>query len=78
MERCDFIRGFSDEKLATQHLEDLKKKGLTNVAKRLRNEEQGHASLLTAAVSSSVVSQINALKPDFPGSELKKIECIVL
>ena len=69
---------FSDEKLATQHLEDLKKKGLTSVAKRVRNEEQGHASLLTAAVSSTVVKQINTLKADFLGSELKKIECKVL
>ena len=69
---------FSDEKLATQHLEDLKKQGLSNVTKRLRNEEQGHNSLVTAAVSSTAVSQINALKPDFPGSELKKIECNAL
>ena len=69
---------FSDEKLATQHLEDLKKKGLTNVAKRLRDEEQGHASLVTSAISATVVEQINALKPDFLGSELKKVECNAL
>lgn len=66
---------FSDEKLATQHLDDLRSKGILNAVKRLRNQEQGHASLLTSPITASVADALSALKPDFPGSELKKMTC---
>ena len=69
---------FSDEKLATHHLEDLKARGINNVAKRLRNEESGSASLVTSAITPDLASKLNALKPDFPGSEIKQTTCNAL
>lgn len=69
---------FSDEKLATQHLDDLKSKGILNATKRLRNEEQGYASLVLSPINAGLAAQLSSLIPDFPGSELKKIECNAL
>ena len=69
---------FSDEKLATNHLEDLKAKGVTNVIERLRNEKSGGVSLVTVAITPDQLSKLNALKPDFPGSEINETGCKAL
>lgn len=66
---------FKDEQLATKLLEELKSKGVTSAVKGLRNHEKGQASLLINNVSSDMASEIDRLKPDFPGSELKEVAC---
>ncbi len=66
---------FSDEKLAKQHLDDLKAIGINNVAKRLRNDASGNTSLLTSAITNDTASKLSALKPEFPDSILKKSAC---
>lgn len=66
---------FKDEQLATKLLEELKLKGVKSVVKGVRNQENGRASLLISNMSADMAAEIDKLKPDFPGSELKQINC---
>jgi hypothetical protein len=66
---------FKDEQLAAKLLEDIKKKGVTSAVKGVRNQEQGQTSLLISNMSLDKVVEIDKLKPDFPGSELKQVTC---
>ena len=66
---------FKDEQLASKLLEDLKKKGVVSAVKGVRNQEQGQTSLLISNMSLDKVVEIDKLKPDFPGSELKQVTC---
>lgn len=66
---------FKDEQLATKLLEELKAKGVVSAVKGVRNQEKGQASLLINKMSSDVAVEIERLKPDFPGSELKQVSC---
>ena len=66
---------FKDEQLAAKLLEELKTKGVSSAVKGLRNHEKGQASLLINNMSSDMASEIDRLKPDFPGSELKEVAC---
>lgn len=66
---------FKDEQLATKLLEELKAKGVVSAVKGVRNQEKGQASLLINKMSSDVAVEIDRLKPDFPGSELKQVSC---
>lgn len=66
---------FKDEQLAAKLLEDLKKKGVVSAVKGVRNQEQGQTSLLISNMSLDKVVEIDKLKPDFPGSELKQVTC---
>jgi hypothetical protein len=66
---------FKDEQLAAKLLEDLKSKGVGSAVKGVRNQERGQTSLLIDNMSPDMVDEINRLKPDFPGSELKQVTC---
>lgn len=66
---------FKDEQLATKLLEELKGKGVRSAVKGVRNQEKGRSSLLISNMTSDMASEIDKLKPDFPGSELKQVNC---
>jgi len=66
---------FKDEQSATKLLDELKTKGVDSAAKGLRNQEKGRASLLISSMSSDTAAEIDKLKPEFPGSELKQVAC---
>jgi hypothetical protein len=66
---------FKDEQLATKLLEDLKSKGVNLAVKAIRNQESGRSSLLISDISPDKVTELNNLKPDFAGSELKEVSC---
>ncbi|HWT28816.1 MAG TPA: SPOR domain-containing protein [Methylophilaceae bacterium] len=66
---------FKDEQLATKLLEELKAKGVVSAVNGVRNQEKGQSSLLINKMSSDIAIEIDRLKPDFPGSELKQVSC---
>jgi hypothetical protein len=66
---------FKDEQLAAKLLEELKSKGVVSAVKGVRNQEKGQASLFISHMTSDAAAEIEKLKPDFPGSELKQATC---
>jgi len=66
---------FKDEQLAAKLLEELKSKGVVSAVKGVRNHEKGQASLFISNMSADTAAEIEKLKPDFPGSELKQVTC---
>lgn len=66
---------FEDEQLATKLLNELKAKGVKDVVKALRNQGQGHSSLLFNNLTTTEVTALNKLKPDFPEADLKEVGC---
>jgi hypothetical protein len=66
---------FKDEQLATKLLEELRRRGVNSAVKGVRNQEKGQSSLFISNMSSDTAAEINELKPDFPGSELKQAIC---
>ncbi len=66
---------FEDEQLATKLLNELKAKGVKDVVKTLRNQGQGHSSLLFNNLTTTEVTALNKLKPDFPEADLKEVNC---
>ncbi|HSH71600.1 MAG TPA: hypothetical protein VK974_00960 [Methylophilaceae bacterium] len=66
---------YKDEQLATKRLEDLQTRGVRSAVKALRNQEQGQASLVINSMAPDMVAEIEKLKPDFPGSEIKQVSC---
>jgi SPOR domain len=66
---------FKDEQLAAKLLEELKSKGVVSAVKGVRNHEKGQASLFISNMSADTAAEIEKLKPDFPGSELKQATC---
>jgi hypothetical protein len=66
---------FKDEQSAVKLLDELKTKGVDSAVKGVRNQEKGRASLLISSMSSDTAAEIDKLKPEFPGSELKQVAC---
>lgn len=66
---------FKDEQLANKLLEELRAKGVVSAVKGVRNQEKGQSSLLISSMSGDTANEIEKLKPDFPGSELKQVAC---
>jgi hypothetical protein len=66
---------FKDEQLAAKLLEEVKSKGVVSAVKAVRNQEKGRTSLFISNMSSDTAAEIEKLKPDFPGSELKQATC---
>lgn len=66
---------FKDEKLATKLLDDLHGRGVKTAIKGLRNHESGQSSFYIKNVPDEVAGEIDKLRPDFSGSELKKVAC---
>lgn len=66
---------FKDEKLANRLLEDLHARGIKLAVKGVRNQEKGQSDLFMKDVAASVADEIRKLQPDFPGSELRQVDC---
>jgi|SRR5690554_6626642 hypothetical protein len=66
---------FKDEQLATKLLEDLRSKGVSNAVKGIRNQEHGRSSLYISSMPSELMSGLESLKAEFPGSEIKLVTC---
>lgn len=66
---------FKDEALATRLAEDMRNRGVTDVAKTVRNQEGKQFVLAIRNISDTTAEEIQRLKPDFPYSELKRVEC---
>jgi len=66
---------YKDEQLAAKRLEDVQTRGVRSAVKALRNQEQGQASLVINSMAPDMVAEIEKLKPDFPGSEIKQVSC---
>lgn len=66
---------FKDESLATRLAEDMRSRGVTDVVKAVRNQEGRQFLLTLRNLPESRAEEIRRLKPDFPYSELKQVEC---
>jgi hypothetical protein len=66
---------FKDEALANKLLDDLHARGLKSAIKGIRNHENGQASFYLKEVTEAAAAEIDKLKPDFSGSEFKKVTC---
>jgi hypothetical protein len=66
---------FKDEQLAAKLLEELKGRGVRSAIKGARNSGKSQASLIVQHVSNDMVAELDKLKPDFAGSELKPVTC---
>jgi len=66
---------FKDEALANKLLEDLKLKGVRSAIKGLRNHESGQSHFLLKHVNERTADELGKLRPDFPGSEIRKVAC---
>lgn len=66
---------FKDEALATRLADELRNRGVSDVVKAVRNQEGKQSVLLLKNISDSAAEEIRKLKPDFPYSEIKQINC---
>ena len=66
---------FKDEQLASKRLEDVKSRGVVSAVKAVRNQEQDQSSLIINNMAADTAAEIEKLKPDFPGSEIKQVTC---
>lgn len=66
---------FKDEQLASKLLEEVRGRGVTSAVKGVRNQEKGQSSLVINNMSADIADEIEKLKPNFPGSELKQVSC---
>lgn len=67
---------FKAEALATKLVEELHSRGIQSAVKGQRNHEGGQTGYTIKNVSAAQAEEIGKLKPDFPGSELKQINCL--
>jgi hypothetical protein len=66
---------FRDESLATKLVEDLRKKGVRDVVKDVRNQGAGTSSLMLEGVTPTLYGQLKKNLPDYPRTEIKEVEC---
>ncbi len=66
---------FKDEALATRFLNDLQQRGVHSAVKGRRNHEGGQTSYMLKNIALNQLDTFDRLKPDFPGSELRQINC---
>jgi len=66
---------FEDEQLAIKLLNELKAKGVKNVVKALRNQGNGHASLLFTNLTEANATELKKLIPEFTETALKEVSC---
>lgn len=66
---------FKDESLANRLADDLRSRGVTNVAKTVRNQGSSQSVLFLTNVSDSRAAEIEKARPEFPYSELKEAAC---
>lgn len=66
---------FKDEALASRFLDDMHSRGVRSAVKGRRNHESGQTSYTIRNVAQSQVGAFAQFQPDFPGSELKPVDC---
>lgn len=66
---------FKDEALANRLLEDLRAKGVKSAVKGVRNHESGQSHFLLKNVNAKTADELAKLRPEFPGSEIRKVAC---
>ncbi len=68
---------FKDETLASDYLQKLRGMGVKTATKAKRDDGNGSAqtSYLISGVSAPEIAKLDALKPQFPGSELNPVDC---
>lgn len=66
---------FRDEGLATRFLEDLRGRGVKSAIKGRRNLNGEQTGYQIKNMTPAQQAEVDKLKPEFPGSDLKQIEC---
>jgi len=66
---------FKADALATKFLEELHSRGIKSAVKGRRNQEGWQTGYTIKNVLPAQAEEIGKLKPDFPGSELKQVNC---
>ncbi len=66
---------FRDETLANKMLEDLHTRGVKSAIKGIRNRNGEQTGYQIRNMTPAQQSELDRLKPDFPGIDLKQIEC---
>lgn len=67
---------FKEEALATKYLEELRNRGIQTAIKGQRNHEGGQTGYFIRNVQPAQAEEISKFRPDFPGSELKQVDCL--
>jgi hypothetical protein len=66
---------FRDEGLATRFLEDLRSRGVKSAIKGRRNLSGEQTGYLIKNMTPAQQVEVDKLKPEFPGSDMKQIDC---
>ena len=66
---------FRDEQLATNLVNDLRHRGVREVVKSVRNQGNGHSTLVLQGVTHTLLGQLKKNQPDFPGTAIKEAAC---
>lgn len=66
---------FRDEQLATNLVNDLRHRGVREVVKSVRNQGNGHSTLVLQGVTHTLLAQLKKNQPDFPGTAIKEATC---
>jgi hypothetical protein len=66
---------FRDEQLATNLVNDLRHRGVREVVKSIRNQGNGHSTLVLQDVTNTLLAQLKKNQPDFPGTAIKEATC---
>jgi len=66
---------FKDAALATKFVDEMHNRGVKSAIKGQRNPEGGLTGFTIDSITPDQAEEIGKLKPDFPGSELKQVDC---
>lgn len=66
---------FRDEQLATNLVNDLRHRGVREVVKSVRNQGNGHSTLMLEGVTHTLLGQLKKNQPDYPGTAIKEAVC---
>jgi hypothetical protein len=66
---------FRDEQLAANLVDDLRRRGVREVVKSVRNQGNGNSTLILENVTNTLFGQLKKNQPDFPGTAIKEIAC---
>jgi hypothetical protein len=66
---------FRDEQLAIKLMDDLRRRGVREVVKSVRNQSEGNSSLMLTGVTKGLYEQLKKNLPDFPDTEIKDTLC---
>lgn len=66
---------FQNEDLAAKLMDDLRRKGVRNLVKSVRNQGDSTVTLNLVDVTNTIRDQIKKNKPDYPLANIKKMAC---